>query len=124
MHCRFPGPHPGGSSADQAGGVSRPTPKGEVEGDLAGGVSRPTPKGEVEGDLAGGVSRPTPKGEVEGDLAGGVSRPTPRGRVPALGGCLVPGWWCGDPPRWLLLRAVRILLECILVVSIFSNPLL
>ena len=47
--------------------VSRPTPRGEVEGDLAGGVSRPTPKG----DLAWGVYRPKPKGEVEGDLARG-----------------------------------------------------
>ena len=42
-------------------------------------VSRPTPRGEVEGDLARGFSRPTTKGEVEGDLAWGVSRPTPRG---------------------------------------------
>ena len=32
------------------------------------------------------------------------------GGVPGPGG--VPG---GDPPEWLLLRAVRILLECILV---------
>ena len=38
--------------------------------------------------------------------------------VPALGGCLLPGGGCGDPPgsRWLLLRMVRILLECILVI--------
>ena len=34
--------------------------------------------------------------------------------VPAPGG-LVPGVPGGDPPRWPLLRAVRILLECILV---------
>ena len=33
--------------------------------------------------------------------------------VPGPGG--VPG---GDPPGWLLLRAVRILLECILVILI------
>ena len=66
---------------DLARGVSRSTPKGEVEGDLARGVSRSTPKGEVEGDLARGVSRPTPKGEVEGDLARGGSRPTPKGEV-------------------------------------------
>ena len=37
----------------------------------------------------------------------------------ALRGCLLPGGvcfrGCGDLPRWLLLRAVRILLECILV---------
>ena len=32
-----------------------------------GGVSRPTPSGEVEGSGQGrGVSRPTPKGKVEG----------------------------------------------------------
>ena len=56
------------------------------------------------------VSRPTPKGEVEGSglglgRSGGVSRPTPGGS---------PG---KQPPtsRWLLLRAVCILLECILV---------
>ena len=41
-----------------------------------------------------------------------------------LGGCLVPGgllpggaWW--RPPKRLLLRAVRILLECILVSQFF-----
>ena len=34
-------------------------------------------------------------------------------RVPALGGCLV------ETPQWLLLRAVRILLECILDTSYF-----
>ena len=34
-------------------GVSRPTPRGEVEGSGQGGVSRPTPRG---------VSRPTPEG--------------------------------------------------------------
>ena len=58
-----------------------------------------------EWHLARGVSRPTPSREVEGDLAGGVSRPTPGGSAPG-----------GDaPPGWLLLRAVCILLECILV---------
>ena len=42
------------------------------------------------------------------------------------GGCLVPGGWSGgrgpgrDPPRRLLLRAVRILLECILVCPLFE----
>ena len=40
-----------------------------------------------------------------------------QGGVPAPGGCLLQGvaWW--RPPRWLLLWAVCILLECIL----FSN---
>ena len=91
--------------------VSRPTPRGEVEGNLAGGVSRPTSKGEVEGDQAGGVSRPTPKGEVAGDLAGGVSRPTPWG-------CLLQ-WGCVgvETPLWWLLRYASywnaFLLKCV-----------
>ena len=82
--------------------VSRPTPRGKVEGDLAGGVSRPKTKGEVEGDLAGGVSRPTPNGEVAGDLARGVSRPTPGGAcsqgVCSQRGCLLQGCVKTPPP--------------------------
>ena len=66
MHCRIPGPRPGG--------------------------------GGVEGSGGGGVSRPTPRG----------------GRGPAPRGA-------GDPPRWLLLRVVRILLECILVFKIITQ---
>ena len=42
--------------------------------------------------------------------------PGPRGTGSRPERYLVPGG-CGDPPRWLLLRAVRILLECILVCS-------
>ena len=60
---------------------------------------------------------PGPKG---GSCPGGVLGP--RGRACLVLGDLVPGgaWW--RPPRRLLLRAVRILLECILVVSkIVSN---
>ena len=38
----------------------------------------------------------------------------------AEGGCLVGGVPGGDPPGRLLLRAVRILLECILVVNAFD----
>ena len=48
---------------------------------------------------------------------GGVPGPGGWG-VPGPGGWGVPGpggGVCADPPRWLLLRAVRILLECILV---------
>ena len=67
--------------------VSRPTPRGEVEGSGKGGgvVSRPTPRGEVEGSGKGGWS-PGPHpgvGGVEGSGLGGlqphtrgVSRPT------------------------------------------------
>ena len=59
MPCRFPGPHSGGRLRGLAGGVSRPTPRGEVEGS-GWGVSRPT-----LGDLQAhtwGVSRPTAGG--------------------------------------------------------------
>ena len=63
-----------------------------------------------------------------------------RGGVPGLGGCLLPGglllggacsrgggaaggvWW--RPPGRLLLRAVRILLECILVYLSEQNPII
>ena len=65
-------------------GVSRPRPRGEVEG-LAGGLSRPTPRGEV-GGMAGGVSRLTPReGCVQAYNWGSVSRPTPWGGCPGLG---------------------------------------
>ena len=37
------------------------------------------------------------------------------------GGCLVWGDLVQIPPGWLLLRATRILLECILVAHIFEN---
>ena len=81
-----------------------------------GGVSRPRPRGRL-GGLAGG-SRPRLRGEV-GGLAGGVSRPTPRGEVQVLvqGGGVPQHALRQTPPpspsRWPLLRAVRILLECI-----------
>ena len=43
-------------------------------------VSRPTPRGKVEGSgLGGGSPGPHPGAEVEGSDFGGVSRPTPRG---------------------------------------------
>ena len=53
-------------------------------------------------------------------LLGGASS---GGSAPSCG---VPG---GDPPGWLLLRAVRILLECILVIlsrliTVFENRFL
>ena len=51
-----------------------------------------------------------------GELPGPRGVPGPRGC--GSRGCLVPGG--GDPPRWLLLRAVRILLECILVKNAHS----
>ena len=56
----------------------------------------PHPRGKLRG-LAWGVCRPTPRG---------VCRPTPRGV------CIPACTEADPPPRRLLLRAVRILLEC------------
>ena len=63
----------------------------------------------------------------EGACSGGVWS---QGVMLGPGGCLVGGGFLlpgvgvpgGDPPRWLLLRAVRILLACILVLIYFYNP--
>ena len=59
--------------------MSRPTPRGQVEGSGQGWVgvgmvvSRPSPKGKLRGLAGGGVSNPTPMGgEVEGSGQGGV----------------------------------------------------
>ena len=107
--CRFPGPHTGGKFRGSGwGGLQGHTQGGSWGGSGRGegGVSRPTPKGEVEGDMA--------KGGSLGPHQGGVcSRGVPSSRESAPGGCLVPG--CVRPPRWLLLRVVCILLKCILV---------
>ena len=68
------------------------------------------------GKFRGIWSRPTAKEKVEGDL---VQAHTLRGS--SQGGACSRGM-CGDPPPtwWLLLRAVRILLECILVFKVKS----
>ena len=73
-----------------------PQPRGKLRGIR----SRPTSKGELRGSDPG----PHPRGKFRGIR----SRPTPKGEIQ------------GDqdqtpPPEQLLLRAVRILLECILV---------
>ena len=83
--------------------VSRPTPKGEVEGDLAGGGGSPGPHprgGAVEGDQARvGSPGPHSKGKLRGIWPGGAcsevacSRgvPAPRGDgMPAPGGVWRP----------------------------------
>ena len=59
-------------SVHRNGGVSRPTPRGEVEESGRGGVSRPTPQGVVEGS-GRGVSRPTHRGGRLRGLTRGVS---------------------------------------------------
>ena len=91
MHCRWYPSMP--CSRSWGGGVTQHALQ----------VSRPTPRWEVEGSGQGGSPGPHP---------GGVSRPTPGGCIPA----------CPEaaPPGRLLLRAVRILLECILVSCVFA----
>ena len=72
--------------------VSRPTPKGEVEGDMPGwggrGVGSPGPH--PRGKLRGIWSRPTVKGEIEGGSGPG---PQPRRKLRGIcpGGCLLLG---------------------------------
>ena len=96
------------------GGVSRPTPWGDIEGS-AQGVSRPTPRGNVEGSGQGGFQAHT-QGDVEGSGQGGlqahtwgISRSTPGG------GCIPACTEADIPAHSRLLPAVRILLECVLV---------
>ena len=83
MPCRSPR---GRGVSQHALQVSRPTPKGELEGSGWGDVFRPTPRGQVEGSGLGGSPGPHPGGEVEGSgwgspghTTGGVTRPTPEG---------------------------------------------
>ena len=98
----------GGIPACLAGiqGVSRPKPREKLRG-LARGISRPTPRG-VSRPTPRGVSRPTLEGVSRPTLEG-VSRPTPRGV------CVSQHALRQTPRGRLLPRAVRILLECILV---------
>ena len=143
MPCRSPGgssgPHLGGELRGLARGVSRLTPRGKLRG-LAWGVSRPHPGGCFQAHTQG-VSRPTPGGVCRGSWGvwpGGISRLTPRGEVEGSGWGgglqatpLSTGPHQGEvsqhalrqtplprASRWLLLWAVRILLECILVSGI------
>ena len=112
MPCRCPGSHPGVSLRGLARGVSRPTPRGEDQGSGLVGLQAHTRGGGSSGVWPGGSPGPHPGGKFRG-LAWGVSRPTPKGvSQHALRQTLPHSWW-------LLLRVVRILLECILVDHIF-----
>ena len=107
--------------------VSRPTPRGEVEGPGLGGVSRPTPGGWWSpGPHLGGSpgphmgESPGPHwGELRGlAWVGGIPGPhlVSGLQTDTQGG--IPACTEADPPppsRRPLLLAVRILLECILV---------
>ena len=93
MPCRFPDPHPRGKLRGLAGGSPGPHP-----GVCVCGLQAHTQRG---------VSRPTPREGLQPHTQGErVSRLTPGGGA--------------DPPR-LLLWAVRILLECILVVDLIGK---
>ena len=119
--------HRGGGGIQHALQVSRLTPVGKLRCLSWGGLQAHI-QGGIRGVWPGGISRPTSRGEVEGSGLGGspgphlgglqahtwgVSRPTPGGvsqhalrQIPPL-------------QQMLLLRAVHILLECILV--LFAN---
>ena len=115
MHCRwYPSMpcsrSPWGSASVHAGvsqhalQVSRSTTRGKLRG-LAKGVSRPTPKGEIEGSGLGGfqahtlgVSCPTPRGCLQAHIQG-LSRPMPRGLQAHTWGVSRPR------PRWGGLQA-------------------
>ena len=90
-------------------GFPGPHPRGKLRG-LARGVSRPTPRGSP-GPHPGEVSRPTPRGGLQAHTQG-------RSPGPHQWGVVYPSMHWGRPPPFrgrLLPRAVRILLECILV---------
>ena len=96
--CRFPGPHPGGKLGVWPGGSPGPYPRGKLRG-LAGGSPGPHwGEGVLQAHTGGGV--------LQAHTRGGLQAHT-------QGKC-IPACTEADPPR-LLLWAVRILLECILV---------
>ena len=65
--------------------VSRPTPKGELEGSDRGGVSRPTPRGVSRSTLRGGSPSPHPGGFPSPHL--GISQHALRQTPPADSYC-------------------------------------
>ena len=110
MPCRFPGPHPRGKF--------RGICPGEGEG-----ISRPTPKGKVEGDQVQAHSQGGSEGDpVQAHSQGGSWRGSAQGGLPGLGGPPGPREVETPPSRRLLLRTVRILLECILVYNADNIP--
>ena len=127
MHCRSPGPHPGGKLRDLAWGGLQAHTQGEVEGSGLGGVSRPTPRGKLRGLAWGGLQAYTwgcLQAHIQGfsrhTTGGGLHMHTLRGSPGTHPGVIPACTEAGHPPsRRLLLRSVRILLECILVVTVF-----
>ena len=99
---------------------------GKLRGLASGGVSRPITRGKVEGSGWGGSPGLHPGGEVKGSGQGGLQAHT---RGEGLQGAVQAQAWGVSqhalrqtpPSRWLLLRAVHILLECILVITVSAN---
>ena len=104
--------HRGGVVSQHALQVSRPTPRGEVEGSGLAGSPGPHPGGS-SGPHLGRSPGPHLGGESPGPHWG-VSRPKP-GEYPSM------HWGRHPPSRRLLLQEVRILLECILVFHFFTE---
>ena len=96
-----------GFQAHTQGGSLGGSGKGE-------GISRPIAKGEVEGGSGPG---PHPRG-ISGGSGQGVHAP---GVGVCSRGALLLGVGVWSPPGRLLLWTVRILLECILVISMVST---
>ena len=102
MPCRFPGPYPRGKlrGSGQGKGVSRPTPKGEVEGDLVQAHSQ-------GGNWGGSGPSPHPRWKLRGIWLGGgcllwwggacSGGCLLQGDASSRGGYLLPGCVCGDP---------------------------
>ena len=84
---RAPGPYPGGGGLGGSG--------------WGWGVSSPIPRGEVERSGVGGLQAQAQGGSTDPGLPGGL--------------CIPACTEADTPTRRLLLRTVRILLECILV---------
>ena len=118
----------GGGVSQHALQVSSPTPRGEVEGSGLGALQAHT-QGEVEGSGLGSLQAHFPGEGLQvqtlGDLQAhtwGVSRPTPGGGLQAHTWGVSQHVLRQTPhSRQLLVRAVRILLECILVLKCWSK---
>ena len=103
----------GGISACIAGGIPACLAAGLQGGGNPAcltGFQAHTKGGSLGGSGRRGLQTHT-KGEIERGLLPGRGGACSKGVAYSWGGV------CGDPPGWLLLRAVRILLECILVTS-------
>ena len=100
LHCRSPGPHPGGKLRGLAWGGLQAHTQGGSWGVWPGGGLQAHTQGGSWGVWPGGVSRPTPRGGSWGVWPGGVSRPIPKGvsRHTPTGGYPSMHWGRHPPP--------------------------